>query len=141
MKYIKQNHRPQLENLLLTFRRKMSQEYKKEGLNFELTFSQTELLRLIGKNEKVTMKEIAQYFDITPPSATVLVGEMEKKKLIKRKDDPKDRRIIYIVFTNKAKALFKKFSKRKETIVTKMLSGLSANDKIALERIIKIIIE
>jgi DNA-binding MarR family transcriptional regulator len=130
-----------LGDFLLILRRNIVEAIKKEGLKQDLTFSQMEVFGFIGPNGKATMKNIAKYLKITPPSATEIISEMEKKGLIKRTSDRDDRRMVYIAFTPMAKKLFHSISKRKELILQKMISRLNIKDRKTLERIIKIIID
>ncbi len=129
-----------LGDFLLTFRRNMMEIMKKEGLTHELTFTQLEVLHFISPDGAKTMRSIADYLKITPPSTTALIADMEKKNLVKRASDPKDRRIVSIVFTHKMKKLFVTITKRKEEVIRKMFSKLSDKDQTELERIIKILI-
>jgi DNA-binding MarR family transcriptional regulator len=129
-----------LGELLLIFRRNILESLKKEGFEHELTFSQVEVLRFIGPSGKETMKNIADYLKVTPPSATEIVAEMEKKGLVKRLDDKKDRRVVFVVLSGFAKRLFVSLGKRKEFILNKMVSKLSKKDHKDFERIIRILI-
>lgn len=131
---------PNLEDLLFAFRRNIVDACRKEGMQYELTFSQVEILRFIGESGKETMKSIADHLKITPPSATAMIDEMEKRGLVKRINDTQDRRVVIIAFTPKAKKLFASISARKQTILSSMLSRLSTQDKKTLERIITILI-
>jgi DNA-binding MarR family transcriptional regulator len=129
-----------LLDLLLVFRRSILEHIRKEGLKCDLTFSQAEVLDFIRHSGKETMKSIADYLKITPPSATEIVKEMEKRGLIKRIDDEKDRRIVSIVLTPAAEKLFVSLHKRKEFILKKMLSRLNKKDCESFERIIRVLI-
>jgi DNA-binding MarR family transcriptional regulator len=134
------NTKSSLFDLLFIFKRSVLENIRKEGFKHDLTFSQVEVLSFIGPDGKETMKNIAQYLRITPPSATEIISEMEKKGLVKRIDDKKDRRIVSIVLTTAAKKLLASSCKRKEIILNKMLSKLDKKDCENLERIIRIII-
>ena len=138
MEYKTQVH---LEELLLAFRREVASVCKRDGINYELTFSQVEIFHLIKEHQRVTMKQIAEHLKITPPSATALVSEMEKRGLVERKGDTVDRRIIHIVFTPKAKKILDKLAGRKQTILSTMVSKLSLEDQKTLERIISILLK
>lgn len=129
-----------LSDLLFIFRRNILESIKKEGFKHDLTFSQVEVLCFVGPNGKETMKSIAGYLKITPPSATEIVGEMEKKGLVKRKSDKNDRRIVFIVLSDMAKKLSASLIRRKETISKKIVSKLNKEDRKNLERIIRILV-
>ncbi len=138
---VKNKPESSLGDLLLACRRTLMEEMKKEGLTDDLTFSQMEALRFVGTSGTKTMKSIAEYLKITPPSATVLVAELEKKGLIQRLEDKDDRRVVSIAFTEKMQKLFTAISRRKESIFKKMFSKLTPKDRKELERIIKIVIK
>ena len=86
------------------------------------------------------MKSIADFLKITPPSVTELIKEMERKNLVKKVSDKKDKRITFITLTETAKKNYISISKKKEAILDKMTSKLDKEDKDTLKRIIKIII-
>lgn len=129
-----------LGDLLLVFRRNIIENIKKEGFKHDMTFSQMEVFRFVGLSGKETMKDIARYLKITPPSSTEIIAEMERKGLIKRLNDKKDRRVIFVELTSKAKKLFVLLSKHKDIILEKMISKLNEKDHKNLERIIRILI-
>ncbi len=130
-----------LGDLLLLFRRKIRDGVKKEGIKYELTFSQMEVIHFIGISGEKTMKSIADYLKITPPSVTEIIKDMEKKNLVKRIIGKVDRRVVSIALTDSTKKNYISISKNKEEILDKMVSKLSQKDKKDLERIIKIIIK
>ena len=136
------DRQPNLGDLLLLFRRNIIKSIKKKTIiKDDLTFSQIEILHFIGIHGEKTMKSIAEYLRITPPSVTELIKEMERKNLIQRTSDKKDKRIVSIKLTKTAQKNYISVSKRKEFIFEQMVSKLSKKDKEDLERIIRIIIE
>ncbi len=130
-----------LDDLLLIFRRKILESVKREGLNHDLTISQIEILNFIGLTSKKTMRDIASYLKITPPSVTTIIEEMENKGLVKRINDKVDRRVIFITLTVKTRKTFASICKQKELIFKKMISKLNKKDQKILERIINILIK
>lgn len=100
-----------------------------------------EIVRFIGTQGTVTMRAIANHLKITPPSATSIVDELEKKGVIDRTPDKQDRRVICISLTKKAKDLYARAVTHKQTVIQEMIDRLSPNDKKTLERIITILIQ
>jgi DNA-binding MarR family transcriptional regulator len=133
--------KPDLEGLILAFRRKIMDACRKEGMTYELTFSQMEIMSFVGLEGTKTMKEIATHLNIAPPSATGFVRELENKGLVERITSSTDRRIVAIGYTAKARKQFATIKERKQTILSKMLSRLEERDKKTLERIISILIK
>ena len=126
-----------LGDLLLVFRRNMHEIIKKEGLKYDLTFSQAEVMRYIGPTGKKTMKNIADFLKVAPPSATEIVSDLESRGLVKREGDKMDRRIVFIVATPRAKRFFDSMYRQKDIFFKKMISKLSKKDQDTLERIIR----
>lgn len=115
---------------------------RKDGLHQELTIAQSEALRMLGTRdpEGTTMRDIADGLKITPPSATALIEEMEKKKMILREKHPTDRRIVFIRLTKKSRDLLARVCERKRRILDEMFAKISEKDRQSLERIIRSII-
>ncbi len=138
---IKEKDVASLEDLILVFRRKIMDVCRKQGLPYDLTLSQGEIVRYLGAGGGATMKQIAAHLKITPPSTTSIISELEKKGVVKRIADMADRRTVSVVLSKKAQGIYSSMQKHKETILKKMLSRLSAHDKKTLERIITILVE
>lgn len=126
---------------ILELRRHFLENVKRGKFEHDLTFSQVEVLNFIGPSGKKTMKEIAAHLRVTPPSATELITEMEKKGLIKRQSDKNDRRIVFIALTASARKFSNSTCRSKEMFFRKTFSKLSKKDLEDLERIIKIMVE
>jgi DNA-binding MarR family transcriptional regulator len=136
-----QTNKSNLLELMLGFRRKINESTKESSLKKELTISQFETLWFIGFLGNKSMESIADFLRITPPSATSMINKMEKRGLVSRKRDMKDKRIVYISLTASTKNHLKLMRKNKEKVLGNIVSKLSQDDKKHLERIIKIIIK
>lgn len=64
---------------------------------------QLETLRYVSEEKIPTMRKVADYLCITPPSATSLINGLVKSGQLSRKTDKKDRRIVRLVVTSKGK--------------------------------------
>lgn len=135
-------HKKDLCELIIGLRRKVIDSAKQSSLlKDELTFAQFEALWFIGLSGKKSMEAIADFLKITPPSATSMIGKMERQRLVKRTRDEKDRRVMYVRLTVKMKARLFAIRKHKEQLFKNIISKLSEEDKKQLERIIRKLIE
>ena len=130
-----------LDETLLAFRRKLSDILRQEAENLKCPISQIDALIYIAEKGNPSMKEIADHLKITPPSATAIIEIMQKKKLITRVVNDKDRRTIRVALTSKAWNLFKTFREHKFTIFTKMFSRLQNTERKQLIKILNILIK
>jgi DNA-binding MarR family transcriptional regulator len=131
-----------LENAILSFHHKLTDEMYKQAKKFKLTPSQLEVLHYVAEEGNPTMKEIASKLHITPPSVTTIVEPLCQKNFIKREINGKDRRIIRITITHKTFKLFSLLIKNKKLVMLRNLF-LKLNDKEKKEliKIINIIIK
>jgi DNA-binding MarR family transcriptional regulator len=67
------------------------------------SLSQIEILRYVSENKQPLMKDVADYLNITPPSATALIDSLVSQGYLKRIPDKKDRRIVKLTETLKGK--------------------------------------
>lgn len=130
-----------LEETLFTFRRKLSDILRQEAEDLHCPISQIDTLTYVALKGNPSMKEIASHLKITPPSATAIIETMQKKKLINRITNDKDRRTIRVTLTPKAWKFFKSFHERKFTIFTKMFSKLQETERKQLIKILNILIK
>jgi DNA-binding MarR family transcriptional regulator len=52
---------------------------------------------------RMTMGDIAEMLDVTPRTVTGLVDNLERDGLVRRVDDPRDRRSVYAELTDKGR--------------------------------------
>lgn len=114
----------------------------KEDMSFDsdlmkLTVSQIHALIFLKKHPSAQMSEIAKEFKIELPSATSLINKLVDTKLVERKPDEKDRRLVRIALTNQGEQLLAEAMKERSKKITHTLSYLSESDKKQLSRIIK----
>jgi MarR family transcriptional regulator, organic hydroperoxide resistance regulator len=107
----------------------------------DLTMVQFEALILIKHNPDIQMKDLAEHFSITMPSATSLIDKLIEMKYAGRKNDIKDRRIVKIHLTKQGEKLLHEAMKQRETKINRLLSSLSKNDKEDLLRILETVVE
>jgi DNA-binding MarR family transcriptional regulator len=84
---------------------------------------------------RMTMGELAQTLDVTPRTVTGLVDNLERDGLVKRVDDPDDRRSVYAELTDqgreRVKALFREAATGQEWLTR----GLKASELIQLRHL------
>ena len=105
------------------------------------SFFQIKVLSFIDGGKNPTMKDVADNFCVTSPSATAVIDRLAELDNIIRIPDVIDRRIVRLALTEKGKAALESglhdLSKRME----KMLSGLSEKEKLDLITILNKIVE
>ncbi len=125
-----------LYETLLSFKRKTTELFLKDAKEYSLSPSHFEVLVYLTHNGQATMKGIATWLNITPPSVSALVEKLVEKNLVKRINDDKDRRIVQITLGEEARKIFANLNKKKDVFFDEMLNKLDEKDKEDLTRII-----
>lgn len=68
---------------------------------------QIQVLGYMQKHKKPSMKEVADFLSITPPSATSVIDSMVDDGLLKRQLDASDRRAVHLCITAKGRSVLK----------------------------------
>jgi DNA-binding MarR family transcriptional regulator len=95
------------------------------------------VLHYISIHRLTVMKDIADLFGITPPSATSLVEGMVKSGLIGRSQTRDDRRIVRLKLTKKGQTLLKAGSQFFKKKIREALSDLTYGERATLIQIIQ----
>jgi DNA-binding MarR family transcriptional regulator len=95
----------------------------------ECSFLHLQTLHYVKDKEKATMKDVANYLHITPPSATSLINSLVKGSFIKRIIDQGDRRTVKLEITKTGLLLLKNNLQRVSLIMEKAVNKLSEKEK------------
>jgi DNA-binding MarR family transcriptional regulator len=74
---------------------------------FNLTPAEFKCLRLFTKTNSLTIKTISILMNLTPGRITHILTSLEKKKFIKRKTDPYDKRNVIVTLTSNSEPFLK----------------------------------
>ena len=105
---------------------------KEYGYN-ELFPSHGDILVLLYRYGKLTMKDIADKIHRTKPTVTVLIDKLEKTGFVKREKSSSDSRINNITLTQKGQDLKPLFDKISEELNKVLYNEFSDNEVKTLE--------
>ena len=94
-----------------------------------LSPAQMHTVEVIGHNQNMRMKELAERLGITTGTLTVGVDKLEKMGLVERKPHEKDRRSWLIVLTGKGKLMYEQHHRFHQEFTREISRDLS-NEKI-----------
>ena len=99
--------------------------------------SHGDILVILYKYEKLTMKNIAGKIHRTKPTVTVLVNKLEEQGYVKRVKSDKDSRVTYIILTEKGKGFKPLFEKISDELCKMLYKNLSENEAETLDKILE----
>lgn len=83
----------------------------------------------VTRHTRTTMSEIAKVLSIQTSSASVLVDRLIRDKMLARSRDEKDRRVVWIRATPKARQVMKRIMNQKRQSVKSIFGSLSEKER------------
>jgi DNA-binding MarR family transcriptional regulator len=101
-------------------------------MDLDLTMPQFKLLLLIASRNGARVGDLAQRLGVTPPTVTTLLDRLEDQTLVRREDDPIDRRLVIARLTAHGRRLLQRLNLVTDPLLSECLSDLSNDDLRAL---------
>jgi DNA-binding MarR family transcriptional regulator len=120
---------PRLRLAITRMARRLRQE-----AGTDLSPSQAAALATIERHGPLSPSELAERERIKRPTATRVVGHLEKAGLIARVRDPEDGRSSILSVTGEGRSLLRGLRERKTAYLARRLGELDPEDRRALER-------
>ncbi|TBL68542.1 MarR family winged helix-turn-helix transcriptional regulator [Paenibacillus thalictri] len=111
---------------------KLSKEihtYMDSQLSPALTEGQLNVLELLSSNDRMKPSDFIDYLATTPAAITTLLDRMEKGELIVRERDEKDRRIVWVIMTEKGQRECARGLGLREEFIRQYLSRISSHNQ------------
>lgn len=102
---------------------------------------QIPMIKVLGKHDGLSQKEIAQMLKIKPPTVTVSLKRMENAGLIERRPDREDQRIIRIYLSDAGIDIYKKMKIMVDYNERHLLKDFTQSEMCLLQRFLKQMLE
>jgi DNA-binding MarR family transcriptional regulator len=103
-------------------------------MKLDMTIDQLKSLIIIQYKGKASYKELAQALGITRANITGIADPLIQNHLVIKRQNPGDRRIQYLMLTEKAQEILNNIKQTVITEETKILSSLNIEDLAVLEK-------
>jgi len=120
---------PMMGKIHRAIRKELDNKFKE----FSITPPQFEVLLLLWAEDGLLLSELGRKLSRDGPTITGVVDRMEKKQLVKRTRDERDRRAIKIVLTLKGVRLKGKLTTLRNEIIDKTIGNFARNELEQLE--------
>ena len=102
-----------------------------------LSAPQLRTICVIGRNEDIRMKDIADRMELTTGTVTVMIDRLQAMKLVERCRNESDRRSYKILLSEKGKAYYEEHRKRQKELVRKLALKVSEADRECCQRVLE----
>jgi MarR family transcriptional regulator for hemolysin len=90
----------QLARLLAGLDQTFREDFKRSnGIPYHLTLAQFQVISMVAENGRCSQKEIADNLRVTGPTVVRIIDALERKQLVFRTRDERDRRIVLVSLT------------------------------------------
>ena len=103
----------------------------------KLSAPQLRTICVIGRNENIRMKDIADRMELTTGTVTVMIDRLQQMGLVERRRNESDRRSYKILLSEKGRRYFDEHRKRQRELVRKPANTLSDADRETAERVLE----
>ena len=96
--------------------------------------TQLAALATIERDGPLTLGALAAIERVRPPTITAAVGRLEEQGLVRRRTDPRDRRVAHVEITAPGRRLLAESRSRKTAYLERRLAALMPGERRTLEQ-------
>jgi DNA-binding MarR family transcriptional regulator len=106
-------------------------------MDLDVTMPQMKVLMLLRENGALRVGILARHLNVSTPTITGIVDRLVRQDLVKREDDPSDRRVVLNVLTPKGEQLMDRLRHRSDEELTHNINALTSQEQADLARLLK----
>ncbi|MDH6577411.1 MarR family transcriptional regulator [Kitasatospora sp. MAP5-34] len=122
----------ELPGLLAGVQRLVRRRLRQDLTAPRLRGAQVELLRLVEANPGLRVSAAAKELCLAGNSVSTLVNQLVKAGLLRRQEDPEDRRAALLLTTPEATERLAAWESRRNTLIAEQVAALPEEDRAAL---------
>jgi DNA-binding MarR family transcriptional regulator len=123
---------PRLADAVARLRRAMRRAARATVPENPLSVAQLELLTCLGDHPGARPSEVARLLKLAPNTVTTLVTGLDRLGMLRREDNPGDRRAVRLTLTGDGAAALGSWQRTNEGILERAQAGLTAEQRDAL---------
>jgi DNA-binding MarR family transcriptional regulator len=100
----------------------------KHWVTLNLSTSQVKALLCIAENERISSKKLADKLEVTPANITGIIDRLIEQRLVRRVENPQDRRFVFLEGTQEGNKLIENLEQHVSEHSAILLSGMSEDD-------------
>lgn len=130
---------PRVELALLGAARAVRHAFSQRVRAIGLSMTEAALVSFLADHGSLSQRELADRLQITPASTGAVVDGLEKRGLVERRADPRDRRVWRIVLTEAASVHVVEFRRVDTELRDELRQGLSRRERQELARLLGVL--
>jgi DNA-binding MarR family transcriptional regulator len=130
-----------IEDLFFSFQKKMFDAIRLEMKDLSCSVPQIDLLRYLEEHGEASLTEVAEYLQITKPSASVMIDGMEMRKLVLRTIPDYDRRSVILTLTPSSKKFISTITEKKKKVIGSLLQKIDKKEQAELSHLLSKLVQ
>jgi DNA-binding MarR family transcriptional regulator len=122
----------QLADTVARLRRSMRRAARASAPDNPLSVAQLELMNCLAAAPGIRPSDVARLLRLAPNTVTTLVNALVRARMVRRDDDPADRRTIRLTLTGHGEAALARWESTNEAILSRAQARLDDDQRIAL---------
>ncbi|HOQ15864.1 MAG TPA: MarR family transcriptional regulator [Defluviitaleaceae bacterium] len=119
-----------LTQIISNISQAQSEVLKEKQLKYKISPNELRIIEIVGTSRKPKMmKDIAELMSMTKGGMTFLIDKLEKKGVVRRRQNDFDRRVLYIELTEEGEKIFEDYNRNKYAILYKWVENMNASTK------------
>jgi len=101
---------------------------------FDITTSQYTILSILDRRDGLSAAQLSRRYSVTPQSMNALIGALEEKELISRREAPENRRILRTTLTRAGRELLAACDAAIDRAEADLFGKLAKSELVALRQ-------
>lgn len=106
-------------------------------MDLNITMPQMKVLMLLRESGTLRVGVLARHLNVSTPTITGIVDRLVREDLVKREDDPSDRRVVLNSLTEKGQGVIERLAHRSDAELQRMVGSLSAEEQTEIAQSLK----
>lgn len=111
---------------------RLARRLRNQRADTTLGATQLAALATLDRLGAMTPRELAEHEKVRPPSMTRVIGELERREMMRRSPHPSDGRQVILILTDQGASALKAERRRREEWLTKRLRELTPQERETL---------
>jgi len=101
-------------------------EFVAEATHKPISFVHMNLLRILGQNPGRTVGDVARFMNVSYPAATKTIDKLVRLRLVRRREDARDRRVAHLHLTSAGRRMVDKYIRVKREQIEGIIGRFGA---------------
>lgn len=106
-------------------------------MGLDVTMPQMKVLMLLRENGALRVGVLARHLNVSTPTITGIVDRLVRQELVRRQDDPSDRRVVLNVLTRQGEEMMDRLQHHGDAELTRVVGALTPEEQDDLTRLLK----